>query len=53
MFKFRDNVVFRFNLLVIFVFTTWAVIIMGSAAIIMFKERDFWLEIKKRFVIYK
>ena len=50
MFKFRDNVVFRFNLLVIFVFTTWAVIIMGSAAIIMFKERDFWLEIKKRFV---
>ena len=50
MFKFRDNVVFRFNLLVIFFFTTWAVIIMGSAAIIMFKEREFWSVIKGRFV---
>ena len=48
MFRFRDNVVFRFNLLVIFFFTIWAVIIMGSAAIIMFKERDFWAKIKER-----
>lgn len=52
MFKFRDNVVFRFNLLVIFFFTTWALIIMGNAAIIMFKERNEWIKIRDRNIKY-
>ena len=41
-FKFRDNVVLRFNLLVIFLFTTIGIIIIGKTAIIMFIERDDW-----------
>ena len=52
MFKFRDNVVFRFNLLVIFFFTLWALIIMGNAAIIMFKERNEWIKIRDRNIKY-
>ena len=42
MFKFRPNVVLRFNLLVIFAFTLAGIIIVGKAAIIMFIERDEW-----------
>ena len=52
MFKFRDNVVFRLNLLVIFFFTIWALIIMGNAAIIMFKERNEWIKIRDRNIKY-
>ena len=52
MFKFRPNIIFRYNLLVIFFFTTWAFIIIGSAAIIMFKERDEWNKIKERNIKY-
>lgn len=52
MFKFRPNIIFRYNLLVIFFFTTWAFIIIGSAAIIMFKERDEWNKIKERNIRY-
>ena len=42
MFKFRENAVLRFNLLVIFFFTLIGIIILGKAAIIMFIERDEW-----------
>ena len=52
MFKFQPNIIFRYNLLVIFFFTTWALIIIGSAAIIMFKERDEWNKIKERNIKY-
>ena len=48
MFKFRDDVVLRFNLLVIFLFTTIGIIIIGKAAIIMFIERDAWNKIKEK-----
>ena len=48
MFKFRDDVVLRFNLLVIFLFTTIGIIIIGKAAIIMFIERDDWNKIKEK-----
>lgn len=48
MFKFRDDVVIRFNLLVIFLFTIVGIIILGKAAIIMFIERDDWNKIKEK-----
>ena len=51
-FKFRDNVVLRFNLLVIFLFTLAGIIIIGKAAIIMFIERDDWNKIKERNIKY-
>ena len=52
MFKFRPNIIFRYNLLVIFFFTTWALLIIGSAAIVMFKERDEWRKIGERNIRY-
>ena len=48
MFNFRENIIFRYNLLVLFAFTLFALVIIGNAGVIMFKERDFWEEIKKR-----
>lgn len=48
MFNFRKDVVLRFNLLVIFLFTTIGIIIIGKAAIIMFIERDDWNKIKEK-----
>ena len=48
MFKFRQNVVLRFNLLVIFFFTLMGIFIIGKAAIIMFVERDYWNEKKEK-----
>lgn len=48
MFKFRTDVVLRFNLLVIFLFTVVGIIIIGKAAIIMFIERDDWNKIKEK-----
>ena len=51
-FKFRDNVILRFNLLVIFLFTLAGIIIIGKAAIIMFIERDDWNKIKERNIKY-
>ena len=48
MFKFRKDAVLRFNLLVIFLFTTAGILIIGKAAIIMFIERDDWNKIKEK-----
>ena len=48
MFKFRPNAILRFNLLVIFFFTTVGLFIIGKTAIIMFIERDDWNKIKER-----
>ena len=48
MFKFRENIIFRYNLLVLFAFSLFALIIIGNACIIMFKERAFWKEIESR-----
>lgn len=52
MFKFRENIVFRYNILVLFFFTVFAFVIIGNAAIIMFKERDEWNKIKERNIRY-
>ena len=42
MFKSRSNAIFRFNLLVLLIFTTWGAIIIGIATKIMFVERKDW-----------
>ena len=52
MFKFRKDTVFRYNILVVFGFSLFALIIIGNAAIIMFKERDEWNKIKQRNIKY-
>lgn len=52
MFKFRNKVVFRFNLLLIFGFFVWALIIIVKAGIIMTLERQFWLDVAKKGVVY-
>ena len=52
MFKFRKDTVFRYNILVVFGFSLFALIIIGNAAIIMFKERDEWNKIKERNIKY-
>ena len=51
-FRFRDNAVLRFNLLVIFLFTLGGIVIIGKAAIIMFIERDDWNRIKEKNIKY-
>ena len=50
MFKFRSDIVFRFNLVVILGFLTFAFVIIGSASVTMFKEREIWNKIKERYV---
>ena len=50
MFKFRSDIVFRFNLVVILVFLSLAFVIIGSASVTMFKEREIWNKIKDRYV---
>lgn len=52
MFKFRENIIYRYYLLVVFFFTTFALVIIGHAAIIMFKERDEWKKIGERNIKY-
>lgn len=52
MFDFKKDIIFRFKLLVLFVFGTWAVIIIAKAGFVMFKERDFWNEIRERGIKY-
>ena len=48
MFNSRSNIIFRYNLLVIFFFTTCAFIIIGCTVITMFVERETWNTIKER-----
>lgn len=52
MINFRDNIIFRYYLLVTFVFSTFALLIVVSAGIIMFKERAEWMKIKERNIKY-
>ena len=49
MFKSRSNAIFRFNLIVIFIFTIWGLMIMGIAAKIMFIEREDWEAVKQEY----
>lgn len=47
MFKFRSNVIFRFNLLVIFFFAVWGLVIMWCAISKMTLMRGYWNTIKE------
>ena len=50
MFRFRSDSIFRFNLLVILVFITAAVVIIGNAASTMFKDREYWKIVMERYI---
>ncbi len=52
MFKNREDIIFRFKLLIISFFTLWAILILAKAAITMTKEREHWMEKKDRYVKY-
>lgn len=52
MFTFKKNIIFRFNLLLIFFFAVWALIIIAKSLMIMTLERQFWLDVAKRAVKY-
>ena len=50
MFDFRPNSIFRFNILVVFAFTTMALVIIGNTVSTMFKDREVWNAIKNRYI---
>ena len=50
MFHFRSDSIFRFNILVIFAFSTIAIIIVGNTVSTMFKDREIWNKIKERYI---
>ncbi len=50
MFDFRKSSIFRFNILVVFAFTTMALVIIGNTVSTMFKDREIWTAIKSRYV---
>ena len=52
MFQFRDNIIYRYYILVSFAFTLFAFVIIGNAVIVMFKEREEWNKIKERNIKY-
>lgn len=52
MFHFRKDIIFRFNLLVLLVFGIWGGVIVTKAGFVMFKEREFWNEIRERGLKY-
>lgn len=52
MFIFKKDIIFRFKLLVLLFFGLWAVVIIMKAGIVMFKERDFWNEVRERNIKY-
>lgn len=52
MFKFKHNVILRFNLLLIFGFVVWGIIVLAKATMIMTLERQFWLDVAERAVVY-
>ena len=52
MFTFKKDIVFRFKLLVLFIFGLWATVILVKAGFIMFKERDFWNQVRERNIKY-
>lgn len=52
MFDFKKDIIFRFKLLVLFFFGLWAIVIIAKAGLVMFKERDFWNEVRGRGIKY-
>ena len=45
MFHFKENIIFRFNLLVLFAFVVWGGIIIAQACFLML-QKDFWKEVE-------
>lgn len=45
MFHFKENIIFRFNLLVLFAFVVWGGIIIAQASFLML-QKDFWKEVE-------
>lgn len=52
MFDFKKDIIFRFRVLVLCFFGLWAFIIIAKGSIVMFKERDFWNEVRERGIKY-
>lgn len=52
MFHSKKDIIFRFKLLVLFVFVIWGAVIIIKAGFVMFKERDFWNAIRERGIKY-
>ncbi len=52
MFTFKKDIIFRFKLLVLFLFGLWAAVIIVKAGFVMFKEREYWNEVRKRNIKY-
>ena len=52
MFNFKKDIIFRFKLLVLFIYGMWALVIVTKAGFIMFKERDFWNKVRERGIRY-
>lgn len=52
MFHFRKDIIFRFNVLVLLIFGIWGAVIITKAGFVMFKEREFWNEIRERGLKY-
>ena len=48
--KFRSDIIFRFNLVVILGFLSFTFVIIGNASVTMFKDREVWNKIKDRYV---
>lgn len=52
MFTFKKDIIFRFKILVLFLFGLWGIVIMVKAGFVMFKERDYWNEVRKKNITY-
>lgn len=52
MFKYRKDVIFRFNVLLVCVFVLWGVIIIAKATITATLERQYWLDYAETAVVY-
>ena len=50
MFKDKDDIIFRFKLLIIFFFAIWGVIIIAKTTIVMTLEKDTWMKEKNKYV---
>ena len=52
MFKYRKDIIFRFNVLLVCVFVLWGVIIIAKATITATLERQYWLDVAETAVVY-
>lgn len=52
MFEYKKNIILRFFLFVFALFVIWGTVIATKAAVVMFKERSFWQQVRERSVKY-